>query len=194
MIFDGHSYSILLVSSSSKFNDALKPLLLENNFSPITVADSISSAKRIYLENTFDFVIINSPLPDEFGTKFAIDSCTNKNTVCLLFVKSDLLDEIHFKVSKHGVFTLAKPASTTMISHALKWMTASSERLRKLEKKNVSVEDKMEEIRIINRAKWILIDKKGMSESDAHHYIEKQSMDLCISKKEIAEKILNEES
>lgn len=194
MIFDGHTYNVLIASSSAKFNDALKPLLTENGFSKITIEDSISSAKRCCLENNYDFVIINSPLPDEFGTKFAIDVSSNRNTVCMIFVKSELQDEIHFKVSKSGVFTLAKPASTTMISHALKWMIASSERLKKLEKKNLSVQDKMEEIRLINRAKWILIDKEGMSEDDAHHYIEKQSMDLCISKREVAEKILNEKA
>jgi response regulator NasT len=44
----------------------------------------------------------------------------------------------------------------------------------------------MEEIRLVNRAKWLLIENLKMTESDAHHYIEKQAMDRCCSKKEIA--------
>lgn len=48
----------------------------------------------------------------------------------------------------------------------------------------------MEEIRIINRAKWLLINEKTMVEPKAHHYIEKQAMDLCLSKREIAEEII----
>ena len=48
----------------------------------------------------------------------------------------------------------------------------------------------MEEIRIVNRAKWLLIDSLKMSEPDAHRYIEKQAMDRCVSKKEIAESII----
>ena len=31
---------------------------------------------------------------------------------------------------------------------------------------------------------------KKMAESDAHRYIEKQAMDRCISKKEVAEEII----
>ena len=49
-----------------------------------------------------------------------------------------------------------------------------------------SIEEKMEEIRLVNRAKWLLIENLKMTESDAHHYIEKQAMDRCSSKKEIA--------
>lgn len=48
----------------------------------------------------------------------------------------------------------------------------------------------MAEIRVVNRAKWILITELKMSEPDAHRYIEKQSMDQCISKRQIAEEII----
>ena len=59
-----------------------------------------------------------------------------------------------------------------------------------METKNLSVEEKMEEIRLVNRAKWILIEQLKMNEPDAHRHIEKQAMDRCVSKKEIAVKAL----
>ncbi len=49
----------------------------------------------------------------------------------------------------------------------------------------------MEEIRLVNRAKWILIDVLGMSENDAHRYIEKQAMDRCVTKAEVARGIIS---
>ena len=48
----------------------------------------------------------------------------------------------------------------------------------------------MEEIRLVNQAKWALIEQQRMTESEAHRYIEKQAMDRCVSKKEIALQIL----
>lgn len=48
----------------------------------------------------------------------------------------------------------------------------------------------MKEIRLINRAKWILIEQLKMTESDAHRYIEKQAMDRCVTRTEIAETII----
>ena len=59
-----------------------------------------------------------------------------------------------------------------------------------MEKKTVSLEEKMMEIKIVNRAKWTLINSLKMSESDAHRYIEKQAMDRCVSKRVIAEEII----
>ena len=55
---------------------------------------------------------------------------------------------------------------------------------------SLSVEEKMEEIRLVNRAKWLLIEQLKMTESDAHRYIEKQAMDRCVSRREIAQNII----
>jgi len=165
-------------------------LLPESKYAPVRFAASISAAKRAFAERAFDYVIINSPLPDDSGTNFAIDTCNSKGTVVLLMVRSELHAEIYDKVAEHGVFTLPKPTPRPMIVTALSWMASARERLRKLEIKTLSIEEKMEEIRIVNRAKWLLITELKMDEPDAHRYIEKQAMDRCVSKREIAEGII----
>ena len=48
----------------------------------------------------------------------------------------------------------------------------------------------MAEIRIVNRAKWLLISELKLEEAQAHRYIEKQAMDRCVSKRVIAEEII----
>ena len=93
-------------------------------------------------------------------------------------------------MSLHGVFTLPKPTSKPTLLTALNWMSSARERLRKSEKKALSIEEKMEEIRIVNRAKWILIRELKLDEPEAHRYIEKQAMDRCISKRIVAEEII----
>ncbi|MGN0165992.1 MAG: ANTAR domain-containing response regulator [Lachnospiraceae bacterium] len=183
-------YSVLLVSSGEKFNDSLLKLLPETKYTPIHIVDNISAAKRIVLERFYDFVIVNTPLPDEFGTRFAIDVCSEKGTVALLLVKNDMYGETTVRVVNYGVLTLPKPISVPMISQALDWMCSTRERLRKLEKKSLTIEEKMNEIRLVNRAKWILIESLKMTEEDAHHFIERQAMDNCTTKKEIAENII----
>ena len=183
-------YSILIVSAAEGFNDALSALLPPGKYSPLCFVPSISAAKRAYAERSFDYVIINSPLPDDIGTRFAIDTCNAKGTVVLLMVRAELHAEIYDKVAEHGVFTLPKPTSKPTLSTALNWMSSARERLRKSEKKALSIEEKMEEIRIVNRAKWILIRELKLDEPEAHRYIEKQAMDRCVSKKVIAEEII----
>ena len=183
-------YSVLIVSAAESFNDALSALLPNSKYSPTHFVSNISAAKRALAERAFDFVIINSPLPDDIGTRFAIDTGSSKETVVLLMVRAELQAEIYDKVAEHGVFVLPKPTSKPTMAIALSWLTSAREKLRKTEMKTLSIEEKMEEIRIVNRAKWLLISKLKMDEQGAHRYIEKQAMDRCISKKVIAEEII----
>lgn len=183
-------YSVLIVSSSESINSALTALLPMSDFSPVSVASSISSAKRMLEERSYDFVIVNSPLPDDVGTRFAIDVNLSVSTVVLLMLKAEIHDEVHAQVADHGVFTLAKPTSTKTVATAISWLCSAREKLRRNEKKTVSIESKMEEIRLVNRAKWLLISENGLDEPDAHRFIEKAAMDRCVSKKEIAEDII----
>jgi len=124
------------------------------------------------------------------GTRFAIDACTQKQTVVLLLVKNDLHEEIHDKVVEYGIFTLSKPVSKPTMLYALSWLESARERLKQFEKKSSSIEQKMAEIRLVNKAKWLLINELKFTEPEAHHYIEKQAMNRCISKRIIAEEII----
>lgn len=184
-------YSVLTVSSTEKFTSSLSSVLRENRFFPVKTVLSVSQAKRAMLERDYDIVIVNSPLPDDFGIKLAIDVCNEKNSVALVFVKVDVYPQTYSKVSEFGVLTLPKPTSPQMVAQALDFVCATRERLRRYEKTVSSVKDKMEEIRTVNRAKWLLIDVLKMSEEDAHRYIEKQAMDRCLTKSEIARNIIN---
>jgi AmiR/NasT family two-component response regulator len=183
-------YSVLVVSAAENFNAALSALLPRSAYSPVHIVSNISAAKRAVAERNFDFVIINSPLPDELGTRFAIESCAGQSTVVLLLVRAAMHTEIHDKVVDYGVFTLPKPVSRQTVAYAFSWMASARERLRAFEKKTLSIEDKMQEIRIVNKAKWLLISELGLDEPSAHRYIEKQAMDHCVSKREVAEGII----
>ena len=183
-------YSILVVSATDSFTSAFADLLPETRYDPVHTVASVSAAKRVLSEKTFDFIIINSPFPDDTGIRFAIDTCTTKQTAVLLLVKSDIHAEIHDKVAEYGVFTLPKPTSKPTMIHALNWMESARERLRQFEKKSLSIEEKMAEIRLVNKAKWLLISELKMNEPDAHRYIERQAMDRCIANRSIAEEII----
>ena len=183
-------YSVLIVSVGETFNAILPALLPAPSFSPVQIASSINTAKQITAERDFDFVIINSPLPDDPGIRFAVDLCSAKNIVVLLLVRAEIHDSIYNRVVRHGVFTLPKPTSRPALAQALSWMVSARERLKKFEKTTLSFQEKMEESRIVNRAKWLLISSLQMDEPHAHRYIEKQAMDRCITKREVAEEII----
>lgn len=187
-----HIYSVLLVSASDTFNHSFMQLLPQKYYSPIHIASSVNLARQKIAERSYDLVIINTPLPDDFGRKLAMDVCSDKSTVAILLVKNDIYDETYEKVFTHGILTLRKPTSSTVINQSLDWMRSIRERLRGLEQKSLSLEDKIAEIRIVNHAKWVLIDSYQMTETEAHKYIEKQAMNQCVTRRKIAESILKD--
>lgn len=192
MALEEQVYSMLVVSGGDKFNKALEAFLPSAFLSHTRFAGSLSEGRRVLSERVFDFVLVNSPLPDGTGVGFAIDLSEARERVVVLMVRAELHDEIYLKAAPHGVFTLAKPASRPGMEQALRWMVSAREKLRRVEKKSLSLEEKMAEIRLVNRAKWVLIRERGMEEPEAHRYIEKRAMDMCVTRSEVAREIVGE--
>ncbi len=183
-------YSVLLVSASEKFNQSLRALLPEAMFTPVVTVTGVGAARRLLLERRFDLLLVNSPLPDEYGVQLAQSASSDDETGVLLFVRAEQYDEISLELLRFGVLTLAKPATSHAVSQALRLLCATRERLRTVRERNEALERKMEEVRLVSRAKAVLLARYGMTESDAHRYIEKQAMDRCLSKREVAQEIL----
>ena len=183
-------YSVLILSSAENFTASLSALLSPAEYAPLCCAESVSAAKRLTNERQFDFVIINSPLPDENGMDFACRLSEKSDSAILLFARADVFSAAYEKLTPFGVFTLNKPVARDMAMTALLWLAAARERLRKNEQKSISIEEKMKEIRTVNRAKWLLIEREGMSETEAHRHIEKLAMDRCLPKSTIAGEII----
>ena len=190
MVFLDRTYSVLLVSAAQKFNDSLMPLLPGSMYYPVSVVRSVAAAKRCLLEQEYDLVLINAPLPDDLGVNLAMDTCGNSSAGVLLLVRSELYDEVCDQVSEWGVAVLPKPTNIQAITQTLQILRATRERMRRVSEKQITVEEKIQEIRLVNQAKWLLIEKRGMSEAEAHRFIEKEAMDTRRSRKAVANKLI----
>lgn len=181
---------ILVVASSDKGKELLLDLLKSSGHNQIVTASSGNEARRLFGQNNFETVLINTPLPDEFGDELALFVTDTTAAGVLLLVKSELTEAISLKVEDYGVFVVEKPIGRTLFYQALKLVTASRMRMLGLKKENIKLQNKIEEIRLVDRAKCTLIQYLNMSEEQAHKYIEKQAMDRRVSRKSIAESIL----
>ena len=85
---------------------------------------------------------------------------------------------------------LQKPLSRSLFLQALRLLAAMRERMRGVEDRARILETRMTELKLVERAKWVLVEYLKMSEAEAHRYIEKQAMDRRTTRGEIAEGIL----
>ena len=95
----------------------------------------------------------------------------------LLLVKAELADTVADRVEASGVMVIAKPVSRQVFEQAQRFALAARNRLTALHAENERLEKKMAELRLIDRAKCVLIQYLGMTEQQAHRHIEKQAMD-----------------
>lgn len=190
MVFQERTYGVLLVSAGEKFNQAAAALLPPGRYWPVDTVRSVAQARRVLLEREYDIVLINAPLPDDAGVRLAIDVCGGQGGA-LLFLKGEHYEETQARVTEYGVLTLAKPASTALVAQSLRNLCAMRERMRRMQEKQAGVEEKIAEIRLVNHAKWLLIEHLGISEAEAHRRLEKQAMDTRTSKREVAAEVVH---
>lgn len=182
-------YRVLVSGSGDKIHDYISDMLPKSGYDPILRAGDAGEVRRMLLDTSVDIVIINTPLPDDFGVELALDLSESSMGV-LLMVKSEVYDQVCYKVEDSGVLTVSKPVTKQGFYSAVKLLSAMSARLSKMEKQNRTLQEKMADIRVVNRAKWLLIEHHHMTEQDAHYFIEKQAMDMRLSRREVAENII----
>lgn len=182
--------SALIVTTTQKSIDFFTEMLNAASFSQIVTVQTCGEARRLLLERDFDLVIINAPLRDETGESLARYIAAKGASQVILVVKSEYFEEIAANTEEDGVLTVAKPINRTLFWSALKLAKAAGARLKRMQAENSKLQQKIEDIRIIDRAKCLLISYLKLTEQEAHRFLEKQAMDLRITKRAVAEGIL----
>ena len=111
----------------------------------------------------------------------------------ILLTKTGTAEQISDKLQDFGVLVLGKPFSAPQFRQAVQMAASNYKRLALLRAENQKLLDKIAQLRLVDRAKCYLIEKKGMTETEAHRLIEKNAMDTRRSRGEVAREILDEE-
>ena len=183
--------SVLLVGSTDKSRELLQALLPPAACAAARIGRSGAEARRMCAAADFDLILINTPLSDESGLELAMEAARQSIAGILLLVKADLAETVASRVEPCGVMVLPKPVSRQMFEQTLRFMEAARCRMALLKAENDRLEKKLSELRLIDRAKCVLIQYLGMTEDQAHRQIEKQAMDTRRTKAEISRDILS---
>ena len=181
---------VLLISGSGKGRELFGGLLREQG---LELADAVSSGvegRRMLAERDYDVILINCPLTDEYGTRLACFAAESTAAGVLLLCREEQADEIAEQVEQCGVLTVPKPVNRAVMHQTLRMAGAVRRRLAGAQRGKETLRQKMEEIRLVDRAKCALIQYLSLTEPMAHRYIEKEAMDRRVSRREVAEGIL----
>ena len=181
---------VFVISSNENFQRYVRENLPDGDFTVSGCAASCTEARQKMMTYRCPVVFVNIPLVDECGTDLACDLAERTPSSVIAVVKAEQETEYRQSLEPEGIFVLGKPFTHTAFHQALCDAAASYARMQMMSLENQRLQIRLTDLRIVNRAKYTLIQYLGMTEEQAHKYIERMAMDQRISKRTAAENIL----
>ena len=168
-----HTVSALLVSASEAQTKRIGALLTRARIVPFEHADSVRQALDLFDAGGIDGVLKK-----------------RRCMAVLLLAEPTHADAAAALLEQSGVLVLPNDAPEALIVQTIRLLAAVRIQLEQMQHKTEKLEAKVADIRIINRAKLLLVQHLQMTETEAHKYIEKQAMNTSKPRRTIAENII----
>lgn len=181
----------MIVSAGANANEYLSARLSELGYTRSVILPSGTEARRRMLEADFELILVNAPLPDEFGHELCAAAVDQTDAGVVLLAKAAACEELMADMNQQGVLVVGKPFSNALFIQAVHMAAAGNHRLQRLRAENDRIQARLAQLRLVDRAKCLLIERRGLTEAEAHRTIEKQAMDTRRSRAEVAQEILD---
>ena len=169
----------ILVSESCGLAQSL-PYRLPCGFQAQIKSAGAEELRALALERPVDGLILSR---EELN--LALETAERSYSAVLLVTKGDT-SVLNETCAGAGVMV----CTAENLSTVLPCFLACCARLRALCTETVTLKRKLDDTRIVTRAKLLLMSRLKMSEAEAHRYIEKTAMDTGSRRREVAESII----
>ena len=146
----------LIVSAGANSNEYIAARLSEMGYSRPVIIPSGAEARRRMSESDFELIVVNAPLPDEFGHELCITAVEQTDAGVVFLVKAAQAEQLLAPLNEQGVLLLSKPFTTPLFLQAMHMAAAGNHRLQRLRQENARLQDKIGQLRLISRAKCCL--------------------------------------
>lgn len=175
---------ILVLSANEKILENLSAdaaeIAAELGFDGISAGED-SSVKEFFSEETphsYGLVIISAPLKDEYGINLAAYICRNSDAAIILTASQKNAETVFRHLKGTGAIVLPRPVNKLLLHQVMRFMTEERSRIKQGRQQVDDLDRKLEEIKIIDRAKFALMQYLSITEDEAHSQLRKQAMDL----------------
>lgn len=180
---------VLIASGGEKGTAVLRELLQSVGYTDVESVLSASEARRKLINSDYQMVVINVPLVDETGLDLAFQVAESDSAALVITRAGGEVMLGRFGDEK-GIFLLTKPLNRQTFQDAVRFVRSAQNRIAALKEKNRQLLKSLDDMKVICKAKCVLVAEQGMNEAEAHHHIEKEAMDLRLTRRQIAERIL----
>ncbi len=181
--------NILIVSKNERKKDIAK--LFSPKSYVILHTETVREAKKMILDKTISLVIID--FPTEGGTvKDLLKDGVNTNPDMIILTPGNLYITLSALYSKYGLYVMQKSVQEREMQLLLRLLEVNRIKLGELAAKNARLQKRLEDEKMLSKAKCLLAKEKGMSEEEGHRTIEKMAMNKRIGLSEASKEIIRD--
>lgn len=179
-------HSVLLVTKDPKLSQLVSVMLMPPLFE-VDILSDFNEARRRVSERVYNIILAD--YADGEGSDFALDASDSLSTI-LLLTPPAIFEEVSYRVEGYGIISVTNPFDQFYFYNMIKAAIAVQYKVQILSSQTTKLKNKMEEIKLVNRAKMLLMQNLNMTEQEAHHYIEKEAMNRGLKKTSVAENVV----
>jgi AmiR/NasT family two-component response regulator len=184
-------YKIFIGTAHRPLRNRLKLIFQQRGYTVIGEAEDSPACLRIIRRLMPDLVILDQELPGIPGIDVAKIIAEDKLAPVILLTptwEKTLFD----KAKDSWIFAfLVKPIQEGHLLSTAAFVLHTFHKMQKLEKQVDSLKESLETRKIVEKAKGILMEKDSLTEGEAYKRMRQQSMDRCISLKQVAGEIIS---
>ena len=182
--------TLLFVQDAAAEPAALGAFAAEQPALALVTADGLDEAERKLAQLDPALVVWQCDAPGLPALRQCVRLAEGSEAVFLLLVRPGTYEAVWQFVQAAGICVMSWPAPQEVFRQTLRNLLLLKKSLRAMQEKTDQLQSQLQDMKRIQKAKSLLMNKLGMSEADAHRWIEKAAMDRCVKKREIAETII----
>ena len=182
--------TLLFVQDAAVEPAALGAFAAEQPALALVTADGLDEAERKLAQLDPALVVWQCDAPGLPALRQCVRLAEGSEAVFLLLVRPGTYEAVWQFVQAAGICVMSWPAPQEGFRQTLRNLLLLKKSLRAMQEKTDQLQSQLQDMKRIQKAKSLLMNQLGMSEADAHRWIEKAAMDRCVKKREIAETII----
>lgn len=181
---------VLIADDEKPVAAGLQGQLEALGYDVVAVVDDGQRAIEVCRRSLPDVVLMDIEMPGLDGLSAAHQIARDPGTPVIILTAHGHPNLVEQAVQEGVIQYLLKPVTTPSLHAAIQTAVAASREMRGLRENLLTLENTLRERKLIERAKGILMTRRGLSEPEAFRFLQRQSQDRRMPMAKLAESIV----
>ena len=183
--------AILVIAAKPRIQSSVRSALTAK-YGRVLTAETVQEARRAVEREKIALMVIFSPLKDEEEIPRLFDMADRRGIAAGYIVGREIYGETAYRLEGRNVFVVAYPLQMDQVLQIVSFLYQVQKGFWLVLSEQERLQRQVQDVQIVCRVKCLLVEKREMTEEEAHHFIEQEAMNTGLSKREAALKILKE--